>query len=87
MDEPPIMETLIFYVGEFEFYLEEDGKPVIWNGEGYFRTITLLLTVNCRVYKTGGRKTTKNTVLIFFIIEQFQKPFIEFPHMHFMLTY
>lgn len=38
-------------------------------GERYFRTINLLLTVDCGAYKTGGKKTTKNTILVFLIIE------------------
>ena len=51
-------------------------------GKGHFRIIALFffLTVDCGAYKTEGRKTTKNTVLIFLIIEQFQKSScMEFP--------
>lgn len=52
-------------------------------GKGHFRIIALFFfvwTVDCGAYKTEGIKTAKNTVLIFLIIEQFQKSsWMEFP--------
>lgn len=42
-------------------------------GKGHFRIIALFFfffwTVDCGAYKTEGIKTTKNTVLIFLIVE------------------